>query len=70
MLNKWCNWASLIICVDKYLEFLKLRKMGIHQYSLNHIYLKINNEVNYSTSEICETFTYLEKRQGKDKGQS
>ena len=56
--NKWCNWAGLIICVDKCSTF-GIKKNG-NSSTQSKPYLKVNNEV-IPTVKLNETITYLRK---------
>ena len=56
--NKWCNWAGLIICVDKCSTFgIKKNSNLSTQFKP---YLKVNSEV-IPPVKLNETFTYLGK---------
>ena len=56
--NKWCNWAGLIICVDKCSTF-GIKKNGNLSTQFKP-YLKVNSEV-IPPVKLNETFRYLGK---------
>ena len=56
--NKWCNWAGLIICIDKCSTF-GIKKNGNLSTQFKQ-YLKVNNEV-IPPVKLNETFTYFGK---------
>ena len=56
--NRWCNWAGLIICLDKCSAF-RIKKNGNLSTQFKP-YLKVNNEV-IPPVKLNETFTYLGK---------
>ena len=56
--NKWCNWADLIVCVDKCSNF-GIKKNGNSSTQFKP-YLKINNKV-IPPVKLNGTFTYFGK---------
>ena len=56
--NKWCNWAGLIICIDKCSTFAVKKNGNSSTHSKQ--YLKVNNEV-IPPIKLNETFRYLGK---------